>query len=147
MGKGRVHLLHGDRAVAIKTEIAQGTEHGIGRAFLQLEKDGVAVRPSRGPVEHDQVLHTRSHGQPREQRTGDTRGAHDADVQHHEPTSAGSREPAGSRMMRAGMRSLLARTCEPTASTRISPTPARTWFVVTVIPLAPTPAHLQRVRP
>ncbi len=37
--------------------------------------------------------------------------------------------------MSAGMRSLLARTCEPTASTRISPTPARTWFVVTVSPL------------
>lgn len=48
--------------------------------------------------------------------------------------TAPAMKPAGSKMISAGTRSLLASTCEPTASTRISPIPARTWFVVTVNP-------------
>lgn len=72
----------------VKTEITQRPEHGIGRTFLQFEKDGIAVRPTRGSVKHDQVLHTRNYGQSVEQRTSNS-GAHDAHVQHHEPTSAG----------------------------------------------------------
>jgi hypothetical protein len=44
--------------------------------------------------------------------------------------SAPAMNPAGSRMISAGIRSRLASTCEPTASTRIRPTPSRTWSVL-----------------
>ena len=40
-------------------------------------------------------------------------------------------KPVGSRMISAGIRRRLARTCEPTARARIRPTPSRTWLVVT----------------
>ncbi|HEY5396249.1 MAG TPA: hypothetical protein VIL16_12710 [Trebonia sp.] len=45
--------------------------------------------------------------------------------------SAPTTNPTGSRMISAGMRSRLASTCEPTASSRIRPTPNRTWSVLT----------------
>jgi hypothetical protein len=35
--------------------------------------------------------------------------------------------PTGSRTMTAGIRNLLARTCEPTASANVRPTPKKTW--------------------
>jgi hypothetical protein len=47
--------------------------------------------------------------------------------------SAPAAKPTGSKTMSAGMRSWLASTCEPTASTRIRPTPMRIWFVVTPV--------------
>jgi hypothetical protein len=40
----------------IKTETAQHTEHGISSAVAHVEQDCVAVRLTRGSLEHDQVL-------------------------------------------------------------------------------------------
>src|SRR6266567_6162398 len=40
-------------------------------------------------------------------------------------------KPTGSRTIRAGMRTRLARTCEPTASTTVRPKPKKMWSAVT----------------
>jgi hypothetical protein len=48
--------------------------------------------------------------------------------------SAPAMKPAGSKMISAGIRSRLASTCEPTASSKIRPMPIRTWSVVTAAP-------------
>ena len=48
--------------------------------------------------------------------------------------SAPAVKPAGSKMISAGIRSRLASTCEPTASTTIRPTPNRTWSVLIACP-------------
>jgi hypothetical protein len=48
--------------------------------------------------------------------------------------SAPAMKPGGSKMMIAGIRSWLASTCEPAASTGIKPTLSKTWSVVTANP-------------
>ena len=55
--------------------------------------------------------------------------------------SAPAVKPAGSRMISAGMRSRLASTCEPTASTTIRPTPNRIWSVLIACPFSRQPYH------
>jgi hypothetical protein len=50
-------------------------------------------------------------------------------------------KPAGSRMISAGIRRRLASICEPTASTKIKPTPNRTCSVAHRPPLSRQPTY------
>src|SRR5215470_15698720 len=54
--------------------------------------------------------------------------------------SAPTVKPAGSRIISAGMRSRLATTWEPTASTKIRPTPNRIWSVLIACPFPASPS-------
>jgi hypothetical protein len=118
--EGSVHLLHGDRVIAIKTEIAQRPEHGVSCAVVHVEKDRVAVWPMGGPLEHDQVPDAGQHREPGEQRPGDARRAHDADVQHHEPARTDSRRIMVSPLCSTGVLAVVTGISLPSARTRKS---------------------------
>ena len=60
--------------------------------------------------------------------------------------SAPAMKPAGSKMISAGMRSPLASTCEPTASTTTRPTPNRIWSVLIACPFSRQPEHASSER-
>jgi hypothetical protein len=118
--EGSVHLLHGDRGIVIKTQIAQRLERGVSGAVMHVEQDRVAVWPVRGPLEHDQVVDAGKHLEPGEQQPGDGRRAYDADVQHHELARTDSSTIMVSPLCSTGVLTVVTGISLPSARTRKS---------------------------